>query len=267
MSMTFSLRIWPTVRRHPASSLLALLTVAIAAAVVLLPSFAQPLEYHRFSDDRAWLGVPNVLNVVSNAPFLLVAVLGLRTLRRIGDGALGASFQPAPYVLLFLALAATSLGSAYYHLAPDNMRLVWDRLPISVSLAAFVAVVIAGRWGAQAGRWALVPLTAVGVGTVVWWYVGLVSGGENVLPYFAFQAWAFLAVLLMVAVPPGLGRRGYRLQAALALYGAALCAELFDRAIFALGQVVSGHTLKHLLAALAVYQVVRMLRAGAVEAE
>jgi hypothetical protein len=66
--MTFSLRIWPAVLRHPTSVLLALLTVAIAAAVVLLPSFAQPLEYHRFADDRAWLGVPNAFNVVSNAP-------------------------------------------------------------------------------------------------------------------------------------------------------------------------------------------------------
>lgn len=65
----------------------------------------------------------------------------------------------------------------------------------------------------------------------------------------------------MVVMPPGL-RRGSCLTAVLVFYGAALGAELFDRTIFAFGQVVSGHTLKHLLAALAVYQVVRMLRAG-----
>jgi hypothetical protein len=254
-------------RRHLASGLSALLTIAALAAVALLPAFAQPLEYHRFADDRAWFGVPNFLNVVSNVPFLLVAVLGLRALRRMVDGAPDVSLHRAPCVVLFLALAATSLGSAYYHLAPDNMRLVWDRLPISVALAAFVAVVIAERWNARVGLWLLAPLVAAGVGTVVWWYSGLVSGGENVLPYFAFQGWAFLLVLLMVSMPPGMGRRGYRLKAALALYGAALCAELFDHSIFSLGQVVSGHTLKHLLAALAVYQVVRMRRAGAVEAD
>lgn len=248
-------------QRHLVSSLLALLTVAVAATVMLLPSFAQPLEYHRFADDRAWLGVPNFLNVVSNAPFLLVAVLGLRALWCPEGGAPGAAFYRPPYALLFLALAATSLGSAYYHLAPDNARLVWDRLPMSVAFAAFVAAVAAERWNAQVGRWLLVPLVAVGVGTVVWWYSGMIFGGENVLPYFAFQGWAFLVALLMVAMPPGL-RRGYCLKAVLVLYGAALGAELLDRTIFAFGQVVSGHTLKHLLAALAVYQVVRMLRAG-----
>lgn len=248
-------------QRHLVSGLLALLTVAVAATVILLPAVAQPPDYHRFADDRAWLGVPNFLNVVSNAPFFLVAVLGLRALWRPGVGAPGAALYRAPYALLFLALAAISLGSAYYHLAPDNARLVWDRLPMSVAFAAFVVAVAAERWNAQVGRWLLVPLVVGGVGTVVWWRYSMAFGGENVLPYFAFQGWAFLVALLMVAMSPGL-RRGSCLTAVLVFYGAALGAELFDRTIFAFGQVVSGHTLKHLLAALAVYQVVRMLRAG-----
>jgi hypothetical protein len=259
--MRFSPRIRLTMQRHLVSGLLALLTVAVAATVILLPAVAQPPDYHRFADDRAWLGVPNFLNVVSNAPFFLVAVLGVRALWCPEGGARGAAFYRAPYALLFLALAAISLGSAYYHLAPDNARLVWDRLPMSVAFAAFVAAVAAERWNPMAGRWLLAPLVATGVGTVLWWRLSAGWSAENVLPYFAFQGWAFLVVLLMMAMPPGL-RRGSCVKAVLVLYGAALGAELFDRTIFAFGQVVSGHTLKHLLAALAVYQVVRMLRAG-----
>ncbi len=259
--MRFSPRIRLTMQRQLVSGLLALLTVAVAATVILLPAVAQPPDYHRFADDRAWLGVPNFLNVVSNAPFFLVAVLGVRALWYPEGGAPGAAFYRAPYALLFLALAAISLGSAYYHLAPDNARLVWDRLPMSVAFAAFVAAIAAERWNPMAGRWLLAPLVATGVGTVLWWRLSAGWSAENVLPYFAFQGWAFLVVLLMMAMPLGL-RRGSCVKAVLVLYGAALGAELFDRTIFAFGQVVSGHTLKHLLAALAVYQVVRMLRAG-----
>jgi hypothetical protein len=46
----------------------------------------------------------------------------------------------------------------------------------------------------------------------------------------------------------------------IALYVAARLAEVFDRAIYALGGMLSGHTLKHLLAALAAVWVLRMIR-------
>lgn len=45
----------------------------------------------------------------------------------------------------------------------------------------------------------------------------------------------------------------------LGLYGAALVAELFDRQIFAFTGALSGHTLKHVLAALAAGWALRML--------
>ncbi len=45
-----------------------------------------------------------------------------------------------------------------------------------------------------------------------------------------------------------------------ALYAVAKVSELLDAKIFALGQVVSGHALKHLVAAIAAYWILRMLR-------
>ena len=246
--------------RRVGIGLLLLLTISVVAAVAALPTFPQPPAYHRFADARALFDVPNFLNVASNAPFLVVAALGLGLLLRPGPGAFSARSERLPYAVFFLALAATSFGSAYYHLAPDNARLFWDRLPMSVGFAALVAAVLGERWDAKAGLRLLAPLVAAGAATVLWWRFSEAGGAENALPYFAFQAWAILAVvLLMLFFPPKYTRSAY-LFSAVALYGAALTAELLDRHLFALGQIVSGHTLKHLLAALAVYQVVRMLR-------
>lgn len=241
--------------------LLLLFTAAVAGAVAALSPFAQPLSYHRFADQRAFFGVPNFLNVVSNLAFLLVAALGLGVLRRAGGAVFVERAERLPYALFFLALAATGLGSAWYHLAPDNARLFWDRLPMSVGFTALLAAVIAERLSVRAGLVLLAPLVLAGAATVVYWRLSAAMGEENVLPYFALQAYAMLAVLLLIGVfPPRYSHGGY-LYVVVALYGAALAAELFDRQLFALGQLVSGHIVKHLLAALAAYQVTRMLRA------
>lgn len=241
--------------------LLLLLAAALAGAVVALPPLAQPLHYHDFADQRAFFGVPNFLNVVSNLAFLLVAASGLGVLRRAGGAVFVERAERLPYALFFLTLAATSLGSAYYHLAPDNARLFWDRLPMSVGFTTLLAAVIAERLSVRAGLVLLAPLVLAGAATVVYWRLSAAMGEENVLPYFALQAYAIVAVLLLIGLCPSRYSHGGHLLLAVALYGAALGAEWFDRQLFAFGQVVSAHTAKHLLAALAVYQVTRMLRA------
>lgn len=239
--------------------LLLLLTVAVVAAVGWLPPLAQPRAYHLFADTRAWSGVPHLFNVLSNAGFVLVAWLGLRTLPRAAVAAGDGVAQCVPYAVLFLALAATGVGSAYYHLAPDNARLFWDRLPMSIAFAALVAVLSAERWGGRIGVWLLLPLLAAGLGSVWWWRLSIASGTENVLPYFVFQGWTVLVVLLLSWSSARHLHRRYVLAAVL-LYVLALAAEWLDRIIYSWGQWLSGHTLKHLLAALAAYQLVRLLR-------
>ena len=234
---------------------LLLLACAIALVLGLLPPVAQPQDYHRFVDTRAWLAVPNFLNVVSNLAFLAVAAAGLYVLR---DAPL--RMERLSYLLFFLALAATAFGSAWYHLAPDNARLFWDRLPIAVCFAALLSAVISERISLAAGVLSLAPLAATGAGTVWYWLYSEGQGDGNVLPYFAFQLYALLAILLLMHRSPSRYSRDTDLYRVVALYGAALAAELLDRQLFALGEIVSGHTLKHLLAALAAYQLVRMLR-------
>ncbi len=247
--------------RHSRAALLLLCAIAVTVAAAILPPFPQPLAYHRFADARAWLGVPNFLDVVSNLAFLLVAALGLAVVLRPDTRAFIERAERLPYALFFLALSATSFGSVWYHLAPDNASLFWDRLPMSVCFAALLAAVIAERYSVQAGIRLLAPLIIVGAATVFYWRWSEAAGVGNLLPYLVFQVYAILAVLLLMRLFPPRYTRSADLFKAVALYGAAIAAELLDRPIYALGQIVSGHTLKHLLAALAVYQVVRMLRA------
>lgn len=240
--------------------LLLLLSAALAGALVALPPLAQPQSYHDFADPRAFFGLPNFLNVVSNLALLLVAGSGLSLLGRTGGAVFVERAERWPYALFFLAVAATSLGSAWYHLAPDHARLFWDRLPMSVGFTALLAAVIAERASLRAGLLLLAPLVLSGAATVLYWHLSAALGAENLLPYFALQAYAMLAVLLLIGCcPPRYSHGGYLLLS-VALYGAALATDRLDQALFAFGQLVSGHTVKHLLAALAVYQVVRMLR-------
>lgn len=228
---------------------------ALGLAVALLPPFPQPLSYHDFADQRRWLGLPNLFNVISNLPFPIVAWLGWRALPRRGDGIPG---QMA-YAVLFLALAATGLGSAYYHLAPDNARLFWDRLPMTLGFAALITAVIAERRPTHS-PWLLLTLVGSGLASLLWWRYSARLGMENLLPYLAFQAWSLLTLIWLPWLLPS--RDTPYLIGAVLLYGVALGAEQLDHLIYSWGGLVSGHTLKHLLAALALYQVVRRLRAA-----
>lgn len=240
--------------------LLPAFALAMVLALMLLPPFPQPQDYHRFADARAWFGVPNFFDVVSNLVFVAAAVAGLNAIRHPGRVAFVDRAEHLPYALFFVALAATAFGSAWYHLAPDNTRLFWDRLPIALCFAALLCAVIAERLSIRAGLLLLLPLAATGAGTVWYWLQSEVLGSGNVLPYFAFQAYALIAILLLTHLFPARYSRSTDMYRAALLYGAAIAAELLDRRIYALGQIMSGHTLKHLLAALAIYQIVRMLR-------
>lgn len=35
------------------------------------------------------------------------------------------------WTIFFIGVAAVAFGSSYYHLKPNDARLVWDRLPVS----------------------------------------------------------------------------------------------------------------------------------------
>jgi len=236
---------------------------ALAAAVAwLIPPIAQDPAYHRLADSRPWLGIPNALNVLSNAGFLLVGALGLVFV--MGGGGGGRAFRESgerwPYAVFFGGLFLTGLGSGYYHWAPGNARLAWDRLPLAMTLMGLLAATIAERLGVKAGLRLLGPLVLVAVGSVVYWHWTEQRGVGALRLYALVQFYPIVAVPLMLWWLPPRYTRGSELLAAAATYAAAKVPELLDGWVLSATHVVSGHTLKHLLAALAGYWVLRMLR-------
>jgi hypothetical protein len=241
--------------------LLLLITVACIVAAVVMPAMPQPLSYHQFADCRSLFGVANFLNVISNLPFLVAGAWGLALIFG-GGGNFVEPREQLPYLVFFLGALLTCLGSAYYHAAPDNTRLVWDRLPMTLGFAGLVSAALAERVDSKLGQRSLWPLLALGVFTVLYWYGTERAGSGNVMPYGIYQGWSILIiVLVLVGYPATRYSRGPLLAWAAVWYGLAKAFETFDLEIYRLlGGALSGHSIKHLIASIAVFAIVWQLR-------
>jgi len=240
------------------------LGLAAIIAVALLPPIPQDPAYHDFADRRRFLGIPNAFNVLSNVPFVLVGALGgtflLRQGRPRADGPLTEAWERSAFGILFAGIGLTGFGSAYYHLAPGNVTLFWDRLPLTIVFMSLLALIIAERIGLAAGRRLLPLLLLVGAGSVLYWLLGELSGAGDLRPYLLVQFFPLVAVPLLLLLFPPRYTRGADLVGALAWYVLAKLFELLDAQIFAAGGIVGGHTLKHLASAVAMYWILRMVR-------
>src|ERR1700757_873114 len=125
------------------------LTLVVIAAALLAPRTPQPLSYHNFADHRSWLGLPNFGDVASNVAFAIFGIWGLWFLFRLTPTEIATRFADRRerwfYIVVFFGMLLTAAGSSYYHLAPDNDRLVWDRLPMTIVFMSLVAAMIAER--------------------------------------------------------------------------------------------------------------------------
>ena len=242
--------------------LLGAIIVAAGIAVTLLPRVVQPLDYHDFADQRTFLAVPNFFNVISNLPFLFAGAWGLMLVRRFPESGARPFTTPAerwPYLILSAGVALTCFGSAYYHLAPDNTRLVWDRLPMTLGFMSLLSAMLMERVSLRAGLVALGPLLLLGLASVVQWYASEMRGAGDLRLYLMVQFYTLFLILLILALFPARYTRGADLVVAMGFYVLAKIMELLDRQIFNLGHLISGHSLKHLAAALGIYWIFRML--------
>jgi hypothetical protein len=235
----------------------ATLTLWIVLSAVL-PALPQPQSYHSFADARPFAGIPNFWNVVSNAAFLLVGVLGLREVL-VHAGRFLERSEIWPYASFFGATVLVALGSTYYHLAPDDARLVWDRLPIGLATAALPIAVLSDRAGAKVALPLLLPALIAGALSVLYWRMSALRGHENLVPYLLLQLFS-LGAVIGLALQPGRYTRVGDWWTVIGIYVVARLAEVFDRVIYAAGGILSGHTFKHLVAALAAVWVLRMIR-------
>lgn len=241
----------PTAASFWRHALLLALVFGSLLLVFLLPPIRQDTAYHKFADARAWLGIPNFLDVLSNVAFLYVGLSGLASWykRRLVGG-------NVPWVTFFVGIALVGFGSAYYHWAPRNDTLVWDRLPMTMGFMAMFVALLSESFGDRVWRVFLVPALVVGLATVLYWHW---------FDDLRFYAWVQFMPLLAVPVLIGLFRSRYShrhwLLWALACYVLAKIVEIFDPQIFILtGGLVAGHAVKHLLAATGCFLILQMLR-------
>jgi len=237
--------------RAKVAALLAFTAVCVVAAI-MVPPIAQPLAYHDFADRRMLLGVPRFFDVASNVAFLAAGVIGLAivAMRR---QAFASTAERWPYVAFFAGLVLTSVGSAYYHLAPDNARLVWDRLPITATLAGLLLSQVADRISVRAANALLLPAIVVGAATVWYW-----QATDNLVPYGIAQGYAAIATLWIALAFASRYTLGDYVYWAFASFVVAKVCEAYDEPIYRALHVASGHTLKHLAAAAAGFVVCAM---------
>ena len=240
------------------SEILLLAAAALLAAVALLaPGVGQPAGFHAFAEQRALWGIPHALDVLSNLPFALAGLAGLAVLPRVPAAALP-PVQRRCARLFFAGLLVTAAGSSWYHLAPHDPGLVIDRLSMSVAFAGLLGLVAACGVSERAGRVLMAALLVCAPVAVLQWYV---TG--NLLSWALVQGAGMVLIVLVAAFAPH-PAQGLDVRWAFVLlaYAVAKLFEVGDHQVFdATGQWLSGHTLKHVVAAFAAWPVIAALAA------
>jgi len=229
------------------------------SATLLAPPFAQAPDYHQFADARALWGIPLAADVLSNIAFMLA---GLAELLRLKQLRMTPS-QPLPDTLrLWMALycfslIATGFGSVYYHAAPDNLRLFWDRLPMTITFSLFFCLVLASHIALTVAKKSLLPMLLLGTLATLHWRFTELKGQGDLRFYVAFQFLPLVLAVLMLALFKSRWLQKRWLVGTVFAYLVAKMFELNDATIYELTGIVSGHTLKHLAAALGAWWVIR----------
>jgi len=241
--------------------------LALAAVLPLILAwmvapFGQDPAYHRFADQRVLLGIPHFGDVVSNIGLLIVGALGLAFVAGgRGRAILTEPSERLPYQVFFTGIALIALGSAYYHADPTHQTLFWDRLAMTIAYLALLALFIADRVHGPVGVRVMLPLlVGLGVGALIYWRLGEAAGDGDLRFYFLSQIYPALMIPLICLLFPGRHTSGRYVLYLFVCYAFVVGSERLDHEIYALSAgVVSGHSLKHLFAALAAYMIHAML--------
>lgn len=257
---------WQRADRRIKALNLWLLTAVLAGVAFMLPRIPQPLWYHDFADQSACFGLPNCLNTASNTLFVLAGAAGLHFLiSTLHSTSVRRTFidsrEALPYALFFFATILVGFGSGFYHLAPDNNRLMWDRAAIALVLMAWLSAILCERVHIKVGLRLLPLLVIAGLGSAFYWGWSEVQGLGDLRPYGLAPLTAMLLIPLLLWLYPPRYSGDRNILTVIGFYALALLFDFTDRPVFALtGGFISGHTAKHIIAALAAYWVVLNLK-------
>lgn len=240
--------------------LFVLLMLAATVALFAQPPFKQDPNYHDFADQRSRFGIPNFDDVASNLPFLIVGVWALNALKRRDSRiAFTDHRERRAYLVTFAGLTLTFFGSSYYHWHPDNQHLVWDRMPYTLLFMGLLSATLAERVSLKAGLYSLLPFILAGPASVIYWTWTESHNAGDLRPYFLVQFGSVAAIILMLVMFRSSYTHTRWVVAAVITFAIAKVVEALDRRIYSFGNIVSGHTLKHLFAAAAMLLCLEMI--------
>ncbi len=235
---------------RPGTTILIALSAFLIVAVFFIDPIPQDLSYHEFADRRSFIGVPNFWNVVSNIPFLLVGGAGLYYLRSKNRPGLLPDLHTA-YLAFFVGVFLTAFGSAYYHYAPGNNTLVWDRLPMTLGFMGLTTIIIGEHISLPAAKRLLTPLLFIGAASVAYWALTEARGSGDLRPYAIVQFLPMLLIPLILLMYRSVFSNVNFFWFVIALYVLSKLFEYFDYGVYEFGKLISGHSLKHGVAAIA----------------
>ena len=217
----------------------------LALGLTLLDPIAQSEKYHHFADARSFMGIANFFDVFSNLGFLIVGSMGLFAgiKRRLG----------LSWNIFFSSVALVFFGSSYYHLSPNTDSLFWDRLPMTLAFCSLLSAVVTKTFSLKNEPMVLLGFLLVGLYSLIHWQLF-----DDLRVYFWIQLSPMLALLYLTFIFDNkVIPKNYLIMAFLS-YLAAKIVEILDAQIFSITfDQISGHSLKHLLAALAVFWLVK----------
>ncbi len=227
-----------------------IVTVLILLVMVFVDPIAQDQGYHDFIDDKTLMGVPHFWNVVSNIPFFMVGIWGLITLSKMQ---FLKNFRYA-YQLWFFGVMTVAFGSGYYHLQPQNSTLVWDRLPMTIAFMSLFSIIIAEFVDKKRGVFLLWPFLIIGVFSVFYWQWTESQSAGDLRLYVVVQFLPMITIPVILLFCKGRFTHKSGYWWLLFYYFLAKFLEYFDTEIYqSTGQLMSGHALKHMAAALGVW--------------
>ena len=214
----------------------------------------QDINYHNFSDQKTIFNIPNFWNVVTNIPFFIVGFLGILKLKTNEKISI-VNHNKIAYYIFYFGTILVAFGSGFYHLYPKNQTLVWDRLPMTLAFMALFSIIITEYISIQRGKSLLIPLILAGILSVIYWDYTESIGKGNLTYYALVQFYPIIAIPIILISFPSLYNRGNSYWFLLLAYLLAKVCEHYDLEIYNLLGFISGHSIKHLVAAFGLYTV------------
>ena len=237
--------------------LIVISSLLFVAGMFFVPRIPQDENYHNFADKRMMLGIPNTFDVMSNVLFFVAGIYGIYVLMWHSSR----DEYVTPWWIMFISSSMIAVGSAYYHWHPTTRTLFWDRLPMTISFMSIVDIIIGERINSNIAKILYLPLLLTGIGSVVWWAITEYFNMGDLRLYALVQFTpVILTPLLLILYRSKYTHDSYMMITVFCYLLAKVC-EIYDWEIFfQTNNIISGHTLKHLIAGLGLFSLPYMLQ-------